>query len=222
MCLNKCSGRKIKRSEMDAHLVNVCPLTQVQCEFAHFGCKTTIPRNQTTHHNTRSLSNHFKLVINAYDDLKDQHDRLDSKLELMHTFLSSKFDDFPPEIAQPLDEDFSNGEDNIHGDLVEKDEDSEPLENSPDSPTGITEDEITEDTIIENTSIEEVVEHTEEENEMVVEGVMKQPEEENEMVVEEIVVCAEEENEMVAEEQALTTQTLEIRTDEQGTTISEA
>jgi len=220
MCLNKCSGRKIKRSEMDNHLAIACPLTQVQCEFAHFGCKSTIPRNQSSHHNARSLSNHFKLVINAYDDLKGEHDVLDSKLELMHTFLSSKFDDFPPEIAQPLDDDISNGEDNINGDIVEKDEDSEPLEN-PESTTGITEDEITEDTIIENTSVEEVVEHTEEENEMVVEEVAKQPEE-NEMVVEEIVVCAEEENEMVVEEPALTTQTLEIRTDEQGTTISEA
>jgi len=115
-CKNKCSARKIKRSQMEDHLAKHCPLTLCPCEYADFGCTMQIPRNQLAQHCQRRVDSHLSFVLRSHRQLKTQKDRLEAKLELTHTFLSSKFDDFPPEMAEPLDEEGSNE------DVIEKDD----------------------------------------------------------------------------------------------------
>ena len=52
-CTNKC-GKTITRQNLKDHVSNDCPLTTVNCEFNHVGCKAKLPRKDIMVHLTET------------------------------------------------------------------------------------------------------------------------------------------------------------------------
>ena len=62
-CPNHC-GRfdKIKRKLLESHLSIDCPLNEITCEYARFGCTTSVKRRDMSAHSEREVHKHLALV----------------------------------------------------------------------------------------------------------------------------------------------------------------
>ena len=60
-CPNRCSGNRIEREKMDAHLLK-CPLHEVECTFSHAGCTVRPARTDLDRHRQESLQEHLSLL----------------------------------------------------------------------------------------------------------------------------------------------------------------
>ena len=63
-CPNECtpSGSGIQRQDLDLHVKEECPLTVVQCELHHAGCKVTLPRKDMADHMKKDAISHISLL----------------------------------------------------------------------------------------------------------------------------------------------------------------
>ena len=63
-CPNECtpSGSGLQRQDLDQHVKEECPLTVVQCEFRHAGCKVTLPRKDMADHMKKDSIAHISLL----------------------------------------------------------------------------------------------------------------------------------------------------------------
>ena len=59
-CTNEC-GEFFCRQYLENHIVNDCPLTIVDCDFKHIGCKERFPRNKMSEHLTKGIDTHLSL-----------------------------------------------------------------------------------------------------------------------------------------------------------------
>ena len=70
-CQRKC-GEFFKRQDLTHHISNGCPLTVVNCEFSHVGCKVKLPRKDMTAHLTENVVKHVSLQANKHKHAIDQ------------------------------------------------------------------------------------------------------------------------------------------------------
>ena len=63
-CPNECtpSGSGLQRQDLDLHVKEECPLTVVQCELHHAGCKVTLPRKDMADHMKNDSIAHISLL----------------------------------------------------------------------------------------------------------------------------------------------------------------
>ena len=63
-CPNECtpSGSGLQRQCLDQHVKEECPLTVVQCELHHAGCKVTLPRKDMADHMNKDSIAHISLL----------------------------------------------------------------------------------------------------------------------------------------------------------------
>ena len=63
-CPNECtpSGSGLQRQDLDLHVQEECPLTVVQCELHHAGCKVTLPRKDMAEHMKKDSIAHISLL----------------------------------------------------------------------------------------------------------------------------------------------------------------
>ena len=63
-CPNECtpSGSGLQRQDLDLHVKEECPLTVVQCELHHAGCKVTLPRKDMADHMKKDSIAHISLL----------------------------------------------------------------------------------------------------------------------------------------------------------------
>ena len=63
-CPNECtpSGSGLQRQDLDQHVKEECPLTVVQCELHHTGCKVTLPRKDMADHMKNDSIAHISLL----------------------------------------------------------------------------------------------------------------------------------------------------------------
>ena len=89
-CINSC-GKITERQHLRAHISDNCPLTVIDCEFSHVGCKVKFPRKDLLAHLTESIVKHLSLqgaVVNRLEEenkqLKKQVAKLTKDLRLQH------------------------------------------------------------------------------------------------------------------------------------------
>ena len=63
-CPNECTsyGSGLQRKDLDQHVKEECPLTVVQCELHHAGCKVALPRKDMADHMKNDLIAHIYLL----------------------------------------------------------------------------------------------------------------------------------------------------------------
>lgn len=62
---------KIKRSEVPKHIACDCPQTVCPCDYAHLGCKVTLPRIQMTSHLQEGAVDHISLLTSKHQEAQD-------------------------------------------------------------------------------------------------------------------------------------------------------
>ncbi|XP_074642412.1 TNF receptor-associated factor 4-like [Tubulanus polymorphus] len=64
-CPNNCGVKDILRSELDNHTKNACPLQNIDCPFAPFGCEKKCLRREIDAHLQTTTQDHLTTVCNA-------------------------------------------------------------------------------------------------------------------------------------------------------------
>ena len=72
-CPNKCSNETIERQNLDSHVTNDCPLTIVNCDFKHVGCKVRLRRKDLPTHLMESLVPHVSLQTKRSLDIEKEN-----------------------------------------------------------------------------------------------------------------------------------------------------
>ena len=80
-CPNKCGNETIERHNLDSHVTNDCPLTIVNCDFKHVGCKVRLPRRDLPTHLKESLVPCVSLQTKGLMDLKKENKQLKQEVE---------------------------------------------------------------------------------------------------------------------------------------------
>ena len=65
VCPNSCLGRdigKLKRKHLSSHLGEDCPLQEVECPYAEYGCKEKMERRLLNQHEEEYFRTHFKIT----------------------------------------------------------------------------------------------------------------------------------------------------------------
>lgn len=78
-CTNRC-GKTITRQQLHAHISNNCPLTVIDCEFSHVGCKVNLPREDMAEHLKENVVKHLSLHAANYKQLKEENETLKEKV----------------------------------------------------------------------------------------------------------------------------------------------
>ena len=74
VCPKGC-GAKITRISTDKHNKHWCPLSVVDCEFAHAGCKVRVRRNSMSRHLDEAAKDHLDLMANKFSVMKAAYKR---------------------------------------------------------------------------------------------------------------------------------------------------
>ena len=93
-CPNECEVGTLARSELEKHLMEVCPLEDIECEFSYAGCKTKIKRkDMTTHMNDSGLKHLSQLSAVSLSLLQNVHRKEEqiSQLKRENQVLKQKF-----------------------------------------------------------------------------------------------------------------------------------
>ena len=98
-CLNRC-GKSVKRQYLKIHLSNDCPLTVVDCEFSHVGCKVRLPRKNMPAHLIENVVKHLSLQTNNLKYVIDQLKKENKELKAEVARLTQSQD--PQQICTPV------------------------------------------------------------------------------------------------------------------------
>ena len=74
-CTNGC-GKVVKRKFLSTHISTDCPLTVIDCEFSHAGCKEKVLRKNMVEHLTENAVKHMSLLAKSYKEVVSQLDEL--------------------------------------------------------------------------------------------------------------------------------------------------
>ena len=81
-CPNECDPMKtMPREEVEAHIMNDCPLQPVECELCWAGCTARPQRKDIEQHITSNQLQHFKLLAKACKELKKENAELRKELK---------------------------------------------------------------------------------------------------------------------------------------------
>lgn len=80
LCTNKC-GEKLQRQNLINHIASDCPLTVVDCDFQHIGCKVRLPRQHMQTHFAESIVHHVSLQGAKHEELTASHNEFTAKHE---------------------------------------------------------------------------------------------------------------------------------------------
>ena len=67
-CTNDC-GEFLCRHNLKSHIANNCPMTIIDCDFKHIGCKERLPRNDLPAHLAESIDTHLSLQASEQQNL---------------------------------------------------------------------------------------------------------------------------------------------------------
>ena len=79
-CPNKCRDDPFEQSEIDDHLNDKCPLTEVSCLFAYSGCEVKLPRKDMPGH-TADISVHFPLLVSLTREIDQKQRAMERQFE---------------------------------------------------------------------------------------------------------------------------------------------
>ena len=79
-CTNKC-GKTLQRQNLVNHIASDCPLTVIDCDFKHIGCKARLTRNNMKEHYMESIVLHVSLQAISHKKLVQSHEELTAKYE---------------------------------------------------------------------------------------------------------------------------------------------
>ena len=86
-CTNRCETT-IERQLLKSHISNDCPLTAIDCDFSHVGCKVKLPRKDMVFHVTQYVIKHvslhaqaYKLMVNQLDQLTEENKQLKQQVD---------------------------------------------------------------------------------------------------------------------------------------------
>ena len=79
-CTNGC-GKIIKRQELHDHISKDCPLTVLDCEFSHVGCKAKLPRKDMEAHLEDNVVKHISLQAANYKAVVDRLQKENEELK---------------------------------------------------------------------------------------------------------------------------------------------
>ena len=105
VCPKGC-GAKITRIGMDRHFENWCPLSVVDCEFAHAGCKVRVRRKNMKSHFEEAAKDHLAFMMNKFSVMKVAYERERAANETLKLQLESVKEELDEEKAKQMD---SNG-----------------------------------------------------------------------------------------------------------------
>ena len=80
LCTNKC-GKTVQRRNLINHTACDCPLTLINCDFEHIGCKSRLPRKDMQAHLAESIVHHLSLQAASHKKLMQSHEELAAKYE---------------------------------------------------------------------------------------------------------------------------------------------
>jgi len=67
LCTNKCGRTDIPREELEAHILDECPATEVQCEYKKLGCEEVFPRSAAKSHSQMQIESHLRLALRVLE-----------------------------------------------------------------------------------------------------------------------------------------------------------
>ena len=83
-CTNGC-GKSIKIQHLKDHISNDCPLTVINCEFSHVGCKVKLLRKDIPAHFAENVIKHVSLQAKSYKEeisqLKEENKQLKQHID---------------------------------------------------------------------------------------------------------------------------------------------
>ena len=77
-CPNKCREEPFKQKDIEDHLKNICPLTEIGCCYVYAGCKVRLPRKLMSDHMEDTLT-HMSLLETEITKLKLRNEELHGK-----------------------------------------------------------------------------------------------------------------------------------------------
>ena len=80
LCTNKC-GETLQRQNLVNHIASDCPLTIIDCDFEHIGCKERLARKEMEAHYVDSIVHHVLLQAASHKQLTQSHEELTAKHE---------------------------------------------------------------------------------------------------------------------------------------------
>ena len=81
-CPNLCSERKMKRSNLDQHLLT-CPNEVVSCSFSEIGCEDRIKRQCLQQHIEANVMQHLLMMYDAFKSVKQENDALKGDIKIL-------------------------------------------------------------------------------------------------------------------------------------------
>lgn len=69
LCPHACSDRKIKRTHLESHLLNQCPLYRARCEYHCVGCEAVLMRMEMQDHMENNVKEHLSLISSKYSEI---------------------------------------------------------------------------------------------------------------------------------------------------------
>ena len=82
-CPNECQEETFKQKDIEDHLKNKCPLTEVGCCYVYAGCEVRLPRKDMSEH-MRDTVAHMALLENEIKKLKEFNKHLGHKEEAIY------------------------------------------------------------------------------------------------------------------------------------------
>ena len=79
-CPNKCQDDPFEQCEIDDHLNDKCPLTEVSCLFAYAGCEVKLPRKDMPGH-TADIFIHFPLLVSFTQEIEQKQRTMERQFE---------------------------------------------------------------------------------------------------------------------------------------------
>jgi TRAF-type zinc finger/Zinc finger, C3HC4 type (RING finger) len=74
-CTQIC-GLQIKRSDIEKHMREICPKTNIDCMFKAIGCDKGFPRSEENKHNEDFKENHLKLIGKNFEEQKAINEKM--------------------------------------------------------------------------------------------------------------------------------------------------
>ena len=82
VCPNSCSGKKLKRSSLNRHLL-LCPDEVVSCSFNEMGCGVRIKRRCLQEHIEANVIRHQLMICDAFKRVKKENDTLKDDIKIL-------------------------------------------------------------------------------------------------------------------------------------------
>ena len=84
-CPNSCSlsDSGIKRQDLEHHVAEECPLTMVECELHHAGCKVQLPRKDMAGHMKEEFIAHISLLAGENQKMSAENQKMSAENQKM-------------------------------------------------------------------------------------------------------------------------------------------